>query len=83
MTALRKATGGVRGIATGDVFRRLVTRALAQQYANVFADATSPYQFALSTRAGTDCAAMLLRAMTDQSEDTVIVSIDGIGAYDH
>ena len=30
LTALQKAGGGVRGIATGDVFRRLVPRALAK-----------------------------------------------------
>ena len=83
MTALRKANGGVRGIAAGDVFRRLVTRAIAQQFADILNEETAPYQFALSTRAGTDCASMLLRSSLDQDADAVVVSIDGIGAYDH
>jgi len=83
MTTLRKDNGRIRGIATGDVFRRLVTRALAQQYAEALSAATAPFQFALSTRAGTDCAALLLRAMLDQDTDAVVVSIDGVGAYDH
>ena len=33
MTALRKADGGVRGIVVGDLFRRLVSRTIAQQIA--------------------------------------------------
>ena len=44
MTALQKPDGGVRGIATGDVFRRLVSRALAKTWASTFDDATRPYQ---------------------------------------
>jgi len=63
--------------------RRLVTHTMAQQFASQLADATAPFQFALSTRAGTDCAALLLRSMLDQDPETVVVSIDGIGAYDH
>ena len=80
---LRKDNSRIRGIATGDVLRRLVTRALAQQHAELFAEHTSPYQFALSTRAGTDCAAMLLKTALDLDEEAVVMSIDGIGAYDH
>ncbi|OLP88553.1 hypothetical protein AK812_SmicGene30090 [Symbiodinium microadriaticum] len=34
LTALRKPDGGVRGIATGDVFRRLVSRTLAKEWAH-------------------------------------------------
>ena len=36
----------------------------------------------VSTRAGSDCAGHLFRAMTD-IDPTTILSIDGIGAYDH
>ena len=83
LTALRKPAGGVRGIATGDVFRRLVTRTIAQQYAAELVRATAPYQFALSTRAGTDCAATLLRTSAEIDPHGVVISLDGIGAYDH
>ncbi len=83
MTALLKDNGRVRGIATGDVMRRLVTRTLAQQFASQLAEATAPFQFALSTRAGTDCAALLLRSILDLDPEAVVVSIEGIGAYDH
>ena len=35
MTALQKPDGGVRGIVVGDVFRRVVARTIAQQYAKL------------------------------------------------
>ena len=57
MTARRKPEGGVRGIATGDVFRRLVSRALAalaKTWAATFDEATRPFQHALSAGSGMD-----------------------------
>ena len=47
LTALRKPDGGVRGIATGDAFRRLVSRTLAKQWATEFDEATRPYHTTL------------------------------------
>ncbi len=82
LTALRKPSGGVRGIVAGDVLRRLVAKTLAQQYAADFEEACSPFQFALPTRAGTECVAHLFQALTHRSPTTTIVSIDGIGAFD-
>ena len=55
MTALQKPDGGVRGIATGTSFRRLVAKTLVRQFGKVVEAVCAPYQFALSTRAGTDC----------------------------
>ena len=46
-------------------------------------DVTGIYQFAPQTRAGTDALAHALQAITDMDEDAVIVSLDGIGAFDH
>ena len=57
MTALQKKDGGVRGIATGTSFRRLVAKSLARQFSDEVESACSPFQFALSARAGTDCVA--------------------------
>eukprot|EP00439_Symbiodinium_sp_Y106_P006500 s1645_g1.t1 len=54
MVARRKPNGRVRALVVGDVFRRLVARALAQHFAGAFQDACLPYQFGLSTRAGTE-----------------------------
>ena len=89
LTALQKLdetgtpTGDVRGIATGIVLRRLVARTVAQQYSAVVLQATSPFQYALSTRAGVDCVALMIKLLTDMDEDTTITSLDGVGAYDH
>ena len=65
-------TGDVRGIATGIVLRRLVARTIAQQYAERVLQATSPFQYALSTRAGVDCVALMAKLLTDMDEDTDI-----------
>ena len=45
--------------------------------------ATHPFQYALSTRAGTECVAHVIQALTDLNESTTILSIDGVGAYDN
>ena len=82
LTALRKPGGGVRGIATGDTFRRLVSRSLARMFADTFDEATRPYQFALQTRAGTDALSGMLRAAVDLDSAATIVSLDGRSACD-
>ena len=40
--------------------------------------ATHPFQYALSTRAGTECVAHVVQA----DPSATILSIDGVGAYD-
>ena len=82
LTALRKPDGGVRGIATGDVFRRLVSRTLAKEWAHTFDQATRPSQFALQARAGTDALAACARAALSLRPEAVLVSLDGRSAYD-
>ena len=60
LTALQKLgpegnpTGDVRGIATGVVLRRLAARTITQQFAEAIIQVTAPFQYALSTRAGTE-----------------------------
>ena len=82
LTALSKPNGGVRGIATGEVLRRLTSRVLARQYAEIFDTATRPFQYALRTRAGTDCLAAILRTASELDASATIVSLDGRAAYD-
>ncbi|CAE7915925.1 unnamed protein product, partial [Symbiodinium sp. KB8] len=82
LTALRKTDGGVRGIATGDSFRRLVSRTLAKEWAAIFDRATRPYQFALQARAGTDALAAHVRAALALRPDAVLVSLNERSAYD-
>ena len=43
----------------------------------------APFRFALSTRAGTDCVERAIRALTDADPTATVLSIYGIGAYDH
>ena len=82
LTALRKPSGGVRGIATGGVFRRLVSRALARAFCGELDEATRPFQFALQTRAGTASLAAMLRAAVELDPRATVVSLDGRSAYD-
>ena len=82
LTALRKPDGGVRGIVVGDVLRRLVARTIAQQIADQVEAATAPFQYALKTRAGSECVAHILQHLTDLDPLATIVSVDGIGAFD-
>ena len=83
MTARQKPDGGVRGIATGTSFRRLVAKTLARQFGKAVESTCAPFQFALSTRAGTDCVGHVVRALTDKNPMVTVLSIDGVGAYDH
>ena len=83
LTALSKRDGGVRGIATGTTLRRIVGRTLAKQFMKEFEVECSPFQYALSTRAGTDCVGHMLRAATDHDPTATVLKVDGIKAYDH
>ena len=82
LTALAKPDGGVRGIVNGDIFRRLVARTIAKQFAKKAEAATAPFQYALSTKAGCECVAHIVQALTDQNANATVVTVDGVGAYD-
>ena len=82
-TALQKPEGGIRGISTTTSFRRLVAKTMAKQFMTDVEQACAPFQFALSTRAGTDCVGHAVRVATDHDPEMTVFSIDGIGAYDH
>ena len=81
LTALRKTRGGVKGIVAGNVIRRLTSRT-TQQLGEVVKRATSPFQCALSTRAGCECIAHALQALTEVNPDATILLVDGIWAFD-
>jgi len=83
MTAPKKRDGRARGIVIGCAFRRLVGKTMARQCAGLFQRATAPYQFALQTRAGMDACSLAPWALTDADPDLVVMSLDGVGAYDH
>eukprot|EP00973_Karenia_brevis_P046951 6514131-Karenia_brevis.AAC.1 len=56
---------------------------MAQSHARDFATATAPAQVALGTRAGIDLALLVARFALESNDDLVLLSVDGIGAYDH
>ena len=53
---------------------------MAQQLGQAVEKATAPFQYALSTRAGVDCVALMVRLLTDMDEDTTVASLDGVGS---
>ena len=68
MTAFQKPEGGgVRGIATGTSFRRLVAKCLARRFGKAVESACAPFQFPLPTRAGTDGVGHVVRVLTDEN----------------
>ena len=83
MTALQKEHGKVRSIVAGSVLRRLVCGAVASQHSGAFLERTSAFQYALQTKAGTDTLALALRFITDPDPNAGIVSLDGVGTFDH
>ena len=81
MTALQKKDGG-SWHRHGHVFPKIGCEDVGETVWQV-ESVCSPFQFAHSTRAGTDCVSHAIRLMTDTDHETTVLSIDGIGAYDH
>ena len=82
LTALQKADGGIRGIVAGDIIRRLVARTMSQQLMEAVQVATSPFQYAMSTKSGCESIAHALQGLTEMDPRATVMSIDGISAYD-
>ena len=55
---------------------------MAKQFSKKVEAATVPFQYALSTKAGCECVAHILQALSDRDPEVTIMSIDGIGAFD-
>ena len=66
----------------GDVIRRLVAHTISQQLAPTVERATSPHQYAMTTRAGCECVAHALHCLTELNPQATITSVDGVGAFD-
>ena len=74
MTVLKKDGGGVRGGES--------QRTIAQQLGPAVEMCTSPFQCALSTRAGCECIVHVLQSLTELDPLAIVTSIDGKSAYD-
>ena len=77
MVALTKPSGGVRALVMGDAFRRVVARTLAQQLHGQFHHASAPFQYALSTKAGSEALVRAIRAATESDPRATVLSVDG------
>ena len=55
----------------------------AIRLAHVLEDACMSFQFALFTRAGTDYVVRMVRVLMELDSRRTLVSIDGVGAFDH
>ena len=82
IVALRKPNGRVRALVVGDVLHRLVGRTPAQLYSSQLQDACLPFQYGLSTRAGTEALVRVLRVASEVDARATVLSIDAIGAFD-
>ena len=58
-------------------------KTLAKEFSDDLLKQTGPFQFALQTRAGSDALAQTIRLISDGDGLKVILSLDGIGAFDH
>ena len=54
---------------------------MAQQLGPQVEAATAPHQYALSTRAGSECVAHLIQWLCELNPNSTVMSIDGISAY--
>ena len=55
----------------------------AQQHAQKFQCATSPYNYGMSIHSGTEAIIHMLRTRTDADSSLVLTKIDCVGAYDY
>ena len=78
----RNPLEGCGGIVAGDFLRRLVARTMSHQLSKAVESATAPFQYAMTTRAGTECIAHALQVLTELNPQCTIMSVDGIGSFD-
>ena len=83
LTATLKPNGRVRGLSAGEVFRRLTSKCIARHMHYELREAVSALNFGLSNRSGTDALVHFLQYLSDARPNKVIMSIDGVGAFDH
>ena len=73
----------VRGLAVGDLCRRLVAKTLGQQHQAEFESQTAPFQFGIASKGGVDAAVHLLQRTLEQNHQRCLTQVDGVSAYDH
>lgn len=82
LTALSKKDGGVRPIAVGCVFRRLVAKCANSFASDALANYLAPRQLGVGVRGGAEAAAHAARKFLQASSgDTVLVKLDFRNAF--
>ena len=61
----------------------MVSKAVAKQQQDVFRDAVAPANFGLCNRGGTDSLVHSVQFLLEEDPSRVVLSIDGVGAFDH
>ena len=64
-------------------FQALGFKDIGQAKTEVFRDLIAPENFGLCDRSGTDALVHLVRFLLEEDTDRVLLSIDGVGAFDH
>ena len=82
LIALQKPSGGVRGIVVGDIMRRLVARTMSRQLSKAVESATAPFQYAMTTKGGTECIAHALQALTESNPQRTMHDRGSVRCFD-
>ena len=81
LVAFAKPAGGVRPIAVGSVWRRVVARAVAAQCRSRWAEGLRPVQFGVGVRGGTEAMVHGVRSLLQEHPDWYVVATDCRNAY--
>ncbi|OWA52981.1 putative Retrotransposable element SLACS 132 kDa protein [Hypsibius exemplaris] len=82
LTALKKKDGGIRPIAVGTVWRRILGKIVAKRVMSQMALLMRPCQLGCGTRGGVEAAAHATRAfMSETGETRVLLKLDFANAF--
>ena len=81
LVAFAKPAGGVRPIAVGSVWRRVIARAVASQCRARWAEALRPVQFGVGVRGGTEAMVHGVRSLLQEHPEWCVAATDCRNAY--
>lgn len=81
LIALQKPNNGIRPIAMGEVFRKLVSRVMLRQIGSAACEAVGEFQFGVARPGGLEAVVLALRVLLEDDPANVILSVDVSNAY--
>ena len=81
LIALPKASGDVRPIAIGEVFRRVTAKCICAQMKSEFSNFFSPLQHGVSTEGGTDLLLHHIQLLLEANSDWIVLKTDAKNAF--